>query len=73
METLETISRYFGTFKRDFHTNVSTCNPASTLDQYGPGNKMLCFRDGGYRDGGYGDGTEEYELFRRRLFSFSNL
>jgi hypothetical protein len=68
METLEIISQYFGTFKRDFHTNVSTCIPASTLDQYGSGNKMLCLRDGGY-----GGGSEEYDLFRERLFNFGSL
>jgi hypothetical protein len=67
-DTLENISHYFGTFKCDFQANISTCAPVPTSDQGSSDNRMLCLRDGGC-----GGGSDEYELFWKRLFNFGGL
>lgn len=68
VNTLDSITKYFETFKHDFTTSLALQNNDLCVlkSVRGPATKSL-------RDGGYGDGREEYELFRHRLCDFGKL
>lgn len=68
VNTLDSITKYFETFKHDFATSLALqSNEMCVLESiHGHTTKSL-------RDGGYGNGCEEYELFRHRLCDFGKL